>query len=328
MARYIIGIHGLRNKPPTDLLKKWWQFALKEGLEHIGHPHLRIPFDLIYWADELYPEPLDPDLSDPDDELYMDEPYQWGVSAIQEDRSNQVNKLRRYIEKQLHGIFLKPNLSMNYENITDKIFRHFFKDLDKYFSKADTENETTRLRVQQRMLELLDRHAKDEVLLIAHSMGSIIAYDVMTRYPERCKHIQKFVTIGSPLGLPFILGKLAQGMPETERIGDKLRTPSVFKGQWLNYSDPEDMIAFDQQLSDDYVANELGVKVEDFPVFNDYLDGGERNTHKSYGYLRSDEMATLVHEFLSPQSGRFRGMIDKIWSTFSISFKNIWRKRK
>ncbi len=328
MAHYILGIHGLRNKPPADLLKKWWQLAIKEGLERLGHPQLRIPFDLIYWADELYPKPLDPYLSDPDDQLYLNERYQWGVSAIQEDRSKQVNKLRRYIEKQLHEIFLKPNLSMNYENITDKIFRHFFKDLDKYFSKIETESESTRSRVQLRMLELLDRHANDEVLLIAHSMGSIIAYDVMTRYPERCAHIQKFVTIGSPLGLPFILGKLAQGMPERERIGDKLRTPSSFKGQWLNYSDPEDIIAFDQQLSDDYAANELGVKAEDYPIFNDYLDGAERNTHKSYGYLRSPEVATLVHEFLSPQTGPFRAMIYKVWSTLSIMLKKLWRKRK
>jgi len=60
MSRFILGIHGLRNKPPQALLNEWWQLALREGLERIGHPRINIPFELVYWADLLYPEPLDP----------------------------------------------------------------------------------------------------------------------------------------------------------------------------------------------------------------------------------------------------------------------------
>ena len=329
MSRYIIGLHGLRNKPPAKLLKQWWDLALREGLERISHPSRKIPFDLIYWADNMYPEPLDPSMTDQDHEYYLSERYQWGVSATPEDVSGNLSKLRRYLEKQLHQIFLNPDLSLNYEEITDKFFRHFFKDLDKYFSIADvddTTGESTRVKIQNKVLDMLDEHADDRILLIAHSMGSIIAYDVMTRYPERCSHIDMLITIGSPLGLPVIQGKLAHGIPAGERTGNQLKTPSFLRGRWINFSDPEDTVAFDQLLSDDYETNDSGVRPEDISIFNDYIEDGERNPHKSYGYLRSPILAQIIDEFLSPQTGYFKRLTDQVWFWLTSPLKRL-RKR-
>ena len=327
MGRYILGIHGLRNKPPEKLLNSWWQLALREGLERIGRPRTKIPFELLYWADKLYPEPLDPKITDPDNKQYLDEPYQWNVSAEKEVRSNRLDQLRRYLEKQLHQIFLNPDLSMNYEKITDSLFQHFFTDLDKYFSTdepKDSNGLSIRTRIQQSFLEVLDRHTDDRVLLIAHSMGSIIAYDVMINYPERCSQIDMLVTIGSPLGLSVIVGKLAQGISPRERLADRLRTPSILKGRWINYSDPEDKIAFDQVLADDYEANDKGVTVEDIMVFNDYLNQEDRNPHKSYGYLRCPEMARTIDDILGQPFGPLKTLLDRAWSWISIPLKRLW----
>ena len=41
-------------------------------------------------------------------------------------------------------------------------------------------------------------------MLIAHSMGSIIGFDVLTFLATDIK-INTFITIGSPLGLPVII---------------------------------------------------------------------------------------------------------------------------
>ncbi|NQV40745.1 MAG: hypothetical protein HQ506_00185 [Candidatus Marinimicrobia bacterium] len=329
MSRYIIGIHGLLNKPPYTLLEKWWELALREGLERIGQPKHKIPFDLIYWADEMYPKPLDPGITDPEHEEYISERYHWGVSADIEDISSNLNKLRRYLEKQLHQILLNPDLSLNYEKITDKFLQHFFKDLNKYFSTVETDNvtgETARVKIQKRVLEMLDQHSGDSIILIAHSMGSIIAYDVMTRFPERCSHIDMLITIGSPLGLPVIQGKLASGIPAEERSGGQLKTPSSLKGRWLNFSDPEDTVAFDQLLSDDYGPNNSSVHPEDILIFNDYVNEGDRNPHKSYGYLRSRAIAEVIDEFLRPQSGYFKPLFDKAWFWLTAPLKRL-RKR-
>jgi len=61
-------------------------------------------------------------------------------------------------------------------------------------------------------------------------------------------------------------------------------------------------IAFDQLLSDDYDANDSGVRPVDVSVFNNYIEEGDRNPHKSYGYLRSPGVAQVIDEFLSPQT--------------------------
>ena len=58
------------------------------------------------------------------------------------------------------------------------------------------------------------------------------------------------------------------------------------------------MIAFNYKLSDDYSENIRGIKPADFVVFNNYTINGERNPHKSYGYLRTKEFATILAEFL------------------------------
>ena len=73
MSKIIIAIHGLGNKPPQDILKKWWKMAISEGLKHIGHFRLFFKFEFIYWADILHTNPLDPQIKDKDDPLYLDE---------------------------------------------------------------------------------------------------------------------------------------------------------------------------------------------------------------------------------------------------------------
>jgi len=75
MDKIIIGIHGLGNKPPKDLLKKWWVQSIKEGLKNIGRPGQKFNFELVYWADTLHPVPLNPDETDEDSDLYLSERY-------------------------------------------------------------------------------------------------------------------------------------------------------------------------------------------------------------------------------------------------------------
>lgn len=57
MAKVIIGIHGLGNKPPGQLLEKWWKMSMIEGLKLNGH-NKRLPrFELVYWADVIHSSP-------------------------------------------------------------------------------------------------------------------------------------------------------------------------------------------------------------------------------------------------------------------------------
>ena len=75
MARIILGIHGLGNKPDKETLSKWWQLSLKEGLMKQGYETHLPEFKMVYWADILYPRPLDKNIEDPDNPYFIDEKY-------------------------------------------------------------------------------------------------------------------------------------------------------------------------------------------------------------------------------------------------------------
>jgi hypothetical protein len=101
-------------------------------------------------------------------------------------------------------------------------------------------------------------------------MGSIVAYDVCNFVVPNVD-IDTFITIGSPLGLPIIVSKIAEEVKIFHPNIKKLRTPKNIKREWINLSDIEDNVALNYNLSDDFEANEGGVKVKDTIVENDYI---------------------------------------------------------
>ena len=66
---------------------------------------------------------------------------------------------------------------------------------------------------------------------------------------------------------------------------------------WYNFSDLEDKVAINYNLGDDYEENSNRVRAIDKIVYNNYEYQGERNPHKSYGYLRTLELAQVIHDF-------------------------------
>lgn len=302
MGKIIIGIHGLGNKPSSKILKKWWKNSINEGLERIGHKRIFLPFELIYWSDLLYEKPLNPKEKDSESQLYLDEPYAPNKNYLVKTPSNLRKKVLDYIEKQLDKIFLNEDMSLNYSFVTDMIIKHFFKDLDKYYSINETgyliSQSSVKNRINNRILELLDKYKAREILLISHSMGSIIAFDLLLHEAENIQ-IDTFVTMGSPLGLPAIMSKFATKQKEMTNKIHKITTPENIFRNWYNFSDLEDKIAFNYNLGDDYQGNTHNVKATDIIVYNDYVNNKERNPHKSYGYLRTPELAEVINEFLN-----------------------------
>lgn len=146
--------------------------------------------------------------------------------------------------------------------------------------------------VGTRLSALLVEHQGQRLMLIAHSMGSIIAYDVL-----RCSEhaaagpIEQFITVGSPIGLPLV------GYKNQEEFGEK-RTPQQVQ-RWTNIADPGDKVALDGNLADEYEPNRQGVRVADVLVYNRYVSStGKANNHNICGYLRTPEVSDGVREFL------------------------------
>ena len=75
MQNVVIGIHGLGPKPPAHVLQSWWMQAMREGGRRWQVDLRDLTFEMVYWADILHPEPLDPGVTDPQSPLYIAAPY-------------------------------------------------------------------------------------------------------------------------------------------------------------------------------------------------------------------------------------------------------------
>lgn len=316
MSKIIIGIHGLGNKPPKKLLKKWWKKSIREGLKAIGHPRFFLRFELVYWANFLNPIPRNPKITDKKDPAFLKEPYTPGGSSIKKEPGRLRIKFLDYLERQIDKIFLKKDLSLHFSSVSDLIMRRFFRDLDAYYSQTFINIHGSECLVKDviryELARIIRKHKKKDILLIGHSMGSIIAYDVLTKTAPDVK-IDTFITIGSPLGLPIIMSKIASEQKNRLIKKAKLGAPENILRNWFNFSDLKDKVALNYNLNNDYYENSNGIQVIDQIIYNNYEYNGRRNPHKVYGYLRAPEFAEVVYHFLNHgRNEKFIRLVDKL----------------
>ena len=280
--RVIMGIHGLLNKPARQTLEAWWADALLEGLKRNGAADLAPAFELAYWADVRHASPIA--LAE------LDEPYleASGAGPLPRYEPGLLDKAREVADKWGSRKIDKAKDLIGVGPVVEELLGVKLADLGEYYA-----DDRIRQGIRRRLGALLDRHRDDSILLIAHSMGSIIAHDVLRELESASPvAVEHWITIGSPLGLPLVSKKIR------DEFGEQ-RTPTNVR-RWSNLADPGDKVALDCNLETDYGPGLEGVQVEDVLVENGYVNAlGEANNHKSYGYLRVPELSDRVDSFLS-----------------------------
>lgn len=277
----IIGIHGLANKPPVEEKTRWWRAAIAEGLfrnEGISEPDFT--FEFVYWADLRYEAPL---AVDRNREPYR--PYDGTGPLPGEDEASSVTA-KDMIAPVYAGIDLVEEAT-GLTLVDDLILEHRFDDLWHYHAEQDFAR-----RVRARLMERLRAYRDRRILLMAHSMGSVIAYDVlrMLEREDPSLRIEHLVTAAAPLGLAKVKLKF-------EAEHGSLHVPDTVSA-WTNLADGEDIVAIMGALNADYGPNGRGVAVTDRRVVNLYRrPDGEPNPHKSYGYLRTPEFSRIARAF-------------------------------
>lgn len=300
--KVIIGVHGLGNKPPKTLLAKWWKKSMIEGLSTNGFAPALPKFEMVYWADLFYDQPFDISEKDNESEYYLNERYVAANPDFKSEDHSTRQKIVDFLDHQLNKIFLNKDYSLNYTVITDAIISKFFKELDIYY-KEDCILENASLckkkeSINNRLIELLNKYNNHEIMIIGHSMGSIIGYDVL-RFSNIRSKIDYFITLGSPLGLPVVRSKIAAEQRQSDKEAYQVLTPDIVTKNWFNFSDILDRVAFNYQLADDFAKNSNGVGPVDFLVINNYEYMGRTNPHKSYGYLRTPEFSKVLNSFIT-----------------------------
>jgi hypothetical protein len=155
-----------------------------------------------------------------------------------------------------------------------------------------------RQRLQQVLIPALRR--RERVLLIAHSLGSVVAYDVlwklshMSEYAAlRGRKIEGLVTMGSPLGDKLVKEQL---------LGWRYPVPQRYPtniARWTNLSARGDLVCHDASLANDFRPMLKRGVVSHFEEHTNRCTvyrgrEGVWNPHKLYGYLILPELGRLV----------------------------------
>ncbi|UCC56886.1 MAG: hypothetical protein JSU75_03840 [Gammaproteobacteria bacterium] len=181
--------------------------------------------------------------------------------------------------------------------IPDQRIKSEIRETEHYFANRDN----IACRIREILKLSLRKHveAGERMLLVGHSMGSIIAYDALWELHhdegmEDC--IDCLLTIGSPLGMRYVQKRL---------VGSKQPHPRRYPGNirsWVNISAHGDLVALDPSLGNDFsemVTKKYIDRIDDRSdqIFNYYRDDRGLNVHKSYGYLVNPVVARVIADW-------------------------------
>ncbi|HUW00504.1 MAG TPA: hypothetical protein VMV88_10140 [Gallionella sp.] len=170
------------------------------------------------------------------------------------------------------------------------------REIERYFSNTDGIGSEIRGLLANTLRPMLEQ--QDDVLLIGHSLGSVIAYDTLWELSHRegVKGKVEFLTLGSPLGLHYIQRRLLGMNGEAE-----ISYPELI-GRWVNLSAEGDVTALNQKLKDSfYPMLELGLveSIEDHchGIYNFFRSDAGLNCHRSYGYLVNPAVGSSIADW-------------------------------
>ncbi|MBN1309575.1 MAG: hypothetical protein JXA18_16765 [Chitinispirillaceae bacterium] len=312
MKTILIGIHGLRNKPSKYILTDWWKKSIIEGFRVVNLPVPRFSIEIAYWAQYMHTRPQDAAIADQRDPRYLWEPYLSGSFFGPREPHTFKEKIKSDIHQELLKLIAGETGFMNIDAISNAILHRMFIELDVYYhGTLRDENgvpHPARDLIRGELIRLLVKHRNKNICLLAHSMGTIIAYDVLL-HGEPAVPVHTLITFGCPLGFPVIRKQIQRelGLGTKEEV--KLPTPETIRKRWMNFSDLEDVTCLNYNLRTHYHPNEAGVRPYDRIVYNNYECGGVKNPHKAYGYLRTLDVTQALNTFLVLENAGLRQRI-------------------
>jgi pimeloyl-ACP methyl ester carboxylesterase len=251
MMAQVVGIHGAFHQlwGPHQVASRWLP-AIRDGLWHHDAGLRRDDFAVAFYGDLFRHSP---ETGRPDRSELME------VAS----RSGFLDHL--YDEFGEEGIEILADL------VGRETVRVLVDQVARYFANDDLRAET-RGRMERVVTD-------DTRVVMAHSMGTIVAYETLARHPEWA--ITTLITLGSPLGNTFVFESLDSAGADT--LG--AWPGSVV--QWINVAAVDDPVIDQPRLSSCF-----GRGVEDVLV-----DNG-RDAHRVEPYLNARETGSALAEAL------------------------------
>ncbi len=169
-------------------------------------------------------------------------------------------------------------------------------EIDRYFNNTDGVARRIRDLLKQTLRPLLEQ--QDDVLLIGHSLGAVIAYDTLWELSHQDGVTAKldFLTLGSPMGMHYIRRRLL-GM----NGNGKKSYPGLIR-RWINFSAEGDVAALNQHLNECFhpmLEQGLAESIEDHchGIYNFFRNDEGLNCHRSYGYLVNPAVGSVIADW-------------------------------
>jgi len=248
-------------------------------------------FDIVSWTYDFYKTHRDIAIDQDAIEAVIEQPV-----ATPEDIA-EASSWKRRVARWVFSLadfmpFLIPHVA------NERMELHL-RDLRRYLRNRDDIAEHTRQMLKVRLRAAVE--VRRPILLIGHSMGSVIAWDSlwqMSRSERDNVAIDVLLTMGSPLGQRFMQRRLLG----SDEVGDK-RFPQGVR-RWINLSAVGDLTALDRYLATDFQEMaKLGLveSIDDHTLHNYFRLDGVLNPHAEYGYLANDVTARIVSEWWQAQ---------------------------
>jgi hypothetical protein len=269
----IVGVHGIGKQVEGEFTLEWSK-ALRSGVKLARGPHLTDADIAMAFYGNLFRKKLAKGAPDPlytaidvqdEDEFALLEAW-WEAAGAAAGPEAEVAKGRTpgWVQTALLGLGKVPFFA----EMTEQVMIADLKQVTRYMRDAQL-----RADVQSCVRAAI---GSDTRVVVGHSLGSVIAYEVLAAAPEL--DVAALVTLGSPLGIPkVIFDRLTP--PPSGGVGG---WPGGVR-QWHNVADPGDVVALVKRLSPLF-----GGRVSDCLVYNG------AKAHDAKPYLTAEETGRAI----------------------------------
>jgi hypothetical protein len=249
MAR-VVAVHGIGKQTlGEETLRKEWLPALNDGLVHAGaadrlaEPDVTIAFygnlfrpqgEFLAIGDPPYTA------SDVGEGFEQELLLAWWRAAAASDGSvvppgaDTLVSTPRTVQAALRAL----SGSRFFAGVALRAMVFDLKQVHAYLTEPD-------LRAQARA-RVADQIREDTRVVVAHSLGSVVAYEALCARPGH--RVRALVTVGSPLGIPNLILHRLQPPPLTLGAAPRGVWPGDAELVWTNVADDGDVVALVKDL--------------------------------------------------------------------------------
>lgn len=291
----LIYVPGMKPKPPAEEHRAMLWKCMLEGIRRADRSAEKMMgltadnFQLLGWSRLLYSEQRD---------LGVDLPGIERLLRLEGPEARDVREALHWHKRIAQFVYLMSDAFPFLINlVANPNLKAALQDARRYFKNEHGVATEIRKLVSD-AVEAAWRAGR-RIMLMGHSLGSVIAYDVLwelSRRHESDVRIDHFVTLGSPLGLKFVRHRmLCTHHPELDQYPSNIR-------KWTNLSAVGELTALDRTFADDYrpmLDRGLVENITDHIELMNYFRGPEGlNVHRCYGYAVNEKTGAVIVDWL------------------------------